>query len=233
MKTPQPKDVHLAGYELTLPTVLRIDGRQSRGGRTTLTIGYGAAYTDTFVASLVGEWLSRHFHRRFGECGRDSEANLATQAFYDKLGTCFGQETPFLAALVSLPLGAAAITGNAPLRARIGKARIKHRTNGDVLSRFMRGGGLVRWTCSGRMRAHHNPKTGLVQVTFDPLPGGLELAGADKLVQPAARPFKQAQAISAWYGFGVPIRDPAELAVMLRKTIDGVRHAPAQRAAHA
>jgi hypothetical protein len=234
MKTPRPKDVHLAGYELTLPTVLRIDGRQSRGGRTTLTIGYGAAYTDTFVPSLVGEWLSRHFHRGFGECGRDSEANLATQAFYDKLGSCFGQETSFLAALVSSPLGAAAISGAAPHRAGIGKARIaERRTNGDVLSRFMRGGGLVRWMCSGRVRAHHNPKTGIAQVTFDPLPGGIELASADKLVQSGARLFKQVQVISAWYGFGVPIRDPAELAVMLRKTIDGVRHAPAQRAAHA
>ena len=234
MKTPRPNDVHFAGYELTLPTVLRIDGRQSRGGRTTLTIGYGATYTDTFIASLVGEWLSRHFHRRFGECGRDSEANLATQAFYDKLSSYFGQETPFLAALVLSPLGAAAISGAAPLRASIGKARIaERRTNGDVLSRFMRGGGLVRWTCSGRVRAHHNSKTGIAQVTFDPLPGGIELASADKIVQSGARPFKQAQVISAWYGFGVPIRDPAELAVMLRKTIDAVRHAPARRAAHA
>jgi hypothetical protein len=39
--------------------------------------------------------------------------------------------------------------------------------------------------------------------------------------------------ISAWYGFGVPIRDPADLAGMLRKTIDGARQAPALRAAHA
>lgn len=234
MKTSRSKDVHLAGYELTLPTVLCIHGRQSRGGPTTLTMGYGAAYTDAIVASLVGEWLSRHLHRRFVECGHDSEANLATQAFYDKLGSCFGRDTPFLAALVSPPPGAAAISGSAPLRAGIGKARVAEcRTNGGALSRFMRGGGLMRWTYSGRLRAHHNPKTGIAQVTFDPLPGGIELASADKLAQPGARPFKQALVIGAWYGFGVPIRDPAELAVMLRKTIDGVRHAPAQRAAHA
>jgi hypothetical protein len=234
MKTPRPKDRHLAGYERTLPTVLCVDGRQSRGGRTTLAMGYEATYTDGFIAMLVGEWLSRHFHRRFVECGRDSEANLATQAFYDKLGSCFGQDTPFLAALVSSPLGAAALSDSVPLRAGIGKARIaERRTNGDVLSRFVRGGGLMRWTCSGRVRAHHNPKSGIAQVTFDPLPGGIELASPDKLAQSGARPFKQAQVISAWYGFGVPIRDPAELAVMLRKAIDGVRHPPAQRAAHA
>jgi hypothetical protein len=238
MKTTRSKNLqkNLAGYERTLPTVLYIDGRQSRGGggRTTLAMGYAAAYADTIVAPLIGEWLSRYFHRRFAECGRDSEANLATQAFYDKLSSCFGQETPFLAALVSSPPGTAAISGSAHPGAHIGKARLgERRINGDALSRFTRGGGLVRWTCSGRVRAHHNPKTGIAQITFDPLPGGIELSSADKLAQPAARPFKEAQVISAWYGFGVPMRDPAELAALLRKTLGGVRHAPAQRAAHA
>ena len=234
MKTPRLKNLHLTGRELTLPTVLCIDGRQSRGGRTTLNMGYTAAYGDTIVAPLVGEWLSRHFHRRFTECGRYSEANLATQALYDKLASYFGQDTPFLAALVSSPLGASPVSGSAPLGRRIDKARFaERRINGDVLSRFMRGGGLVRWTCSGQVRAHHNPKTGIAQVTFDPLPGGIELSGTDKLPQSSARPFKEAQVISAWYGFGVPIRDPAELADTLRKSTGGVRRAPAQRAAHA
>jgi hypothetical protein len=228
------KNLHLAGCELTLPTVLSIDGRHSRGGRTTLAIGYAAAYADAIIAPLVGEWLSRHFHRRFVECGRDSEANLATQAFYDKLGSCFGQETPFLAALVLSPRVAAAISGSAQPGAAIGEARFsERRINGDSLSRFLRGGGLVRWTCSGRVRAHHNSKTGHAQVTFDPLPGGIELSSADKLVQSGTRPFKETQVISAWYGFGAPIRDPAELAALLRKTLGEVRRAPAQRAAHA
>ena len=216
------------------PTVLCIESRHSRGGRTSLAMGCGAAYADTFVAALIGEWLSGHFHRRFVECGRDSEANLATQAFYEKLDAYFGRETPFLAALVSLPLGAVAVSGGASRHAGISNARsAERRTNGDVLSRFMRGGGLVRWTCCGRVRAHHNPKTGIAQITFDPLPGGIELASANKLAQSGARLFKQAQVISAWYGFGVPIRDPADLVGMLRRTIDGSRHAPALRAAHA
>jgi len=89
---------------------------------------------------------------------------------------------------------------------------------------------LVRWNCGGRVRAHHNPKTGIAQVTFDPLPGGIELADADKLAQSGARLFKDAHVASAWYGFGVPIRDPAELVVTLRNAIGGeLRHAPAQR----
>jgi hypothetical protein len=238
MKTPRPKNLHgnrhSAGYELTLPTVLCIDGRQSRGGRRALAIGYTAAYADTIVAPLVGEWLSRHFHRQFTECGRYSEANLATQALYDKLASYFGRDTPFLAALISSPMGASTVSGSAPHGAGIGKAPFaERRTNDDVLGRFMRGGGLVRWTCSGRVRAHHNPNTGIAQVTFDPLPGGIELSSTDKLAQFGARPFKEAQVISAWYGFGAPIRDPAELATLLRKTIGGARHAPAQRTAHA
>jgi hypothetical protein len=238
MKTPRPKNhhsnLHSAGYELALPTVLRIDGRQSRGGRTTLTIGYTAAYADTVVAPLVGEWLSRHFHRRFTECGRYSEANLATQALYDKLASCFGPDTPFLAALVSSPMGASAVSHSAPRSARLGKARFAERPiDADFLGRFMRGGGLVRWTCSGRVRAHHNPNTGIAQITFDPLPGCVELSGTDKLAQSGAGPFKEAQVISAWYGFGAPIRDPAELVTLLRKTIGGAPHAPARRAAHA
>jgi hypothetical protein len=232
MKISRPKNLHLAGYALS--TVLCIDGRQSRGGRTTLAMGYTAAYADTVVAPLVGEWLLRHFHRRFTECGRHSEANLATQALYDKLASYFGQDTPFLAALVSSPTGASAVLGSAPLGAGIGKARFaERRINGDVLSRFMRGGGLVRWACSGRMRAHHNPNTGTAQVTADPLPGGIELSSTDNLAQSGARPFKQAQVISAWYGFGAPIRDPAELAALLRRTIGRVRRPSAQRAAHA
>jgi hypothetical protein len=159
MKT-RPRDPHLAGYELTLPTILCIESRQSRGGRTSLALGYGAAYKDTLIAALIGEWLSRHFHRGFVECGRESGANLATQAFYDKLDACFGRETPFLAALVSLPLGAAAVSGGGSRHAGVSNAcSAERRTNGDVLGRLMRGGGLARWMCCGRVRAHHNPKS--------------------------------------------------------------------------
>ena len=234
MKNHRPKNLHLAGYELTLPTVLCIDGRQSRGGRMTMAMGYVTAYADTIVAPLVGEWLSRHFHRRFVEHGRGVEGGLAAEAFYDKLASHFGRDMPFLAAVVSSPLGISAISGIALESAGAEKKHLaERRINGDVLCRFMRGGGLVRRNCSGRVRAHHNPKTGIVQVTFHPLPGGIELISTDKLAPAGAKPFKEAHVISAWYGFGVPISDPAELVVTLRNAIGQPRHAPAQRAAHA
>jgi hypothetical protein len=88
-------------------------------------------------------------------------------------------------------------------------------------------------SCSGCARAHHNPKTGIAQVTFDPLPGGIELISTDSFAWSGARPFKDAHDVSAWYGFGVPIRDPAEIVVMLRNVIVEPRHAPVRRAAHA
>ena len=233
MKNHRSKNLHLAGFELTAPTVLCIDGRRSRGGRMTLLMGYVTAYADTIVASLAGEWLSRHLHRRFVEHGRDAEGDLAAQAFYDKLANLFGRDVPFLAAVMSPPLGTSAIPGVA-LEGGTGKTHLaEHRIDGDVLCRFVRGGGLVRWNCSGRVRAHHNLRTGIAQVTFDPLPGGIELAGTDKLAQSGARALKQTQVVSAWYGFGVPIRDPTEFVVTLRNAIGELRHAPAQRAAHA
>jgi hypothetical protein len=197
-------------------------------------MGYVTAYADTIVAPLAGEWLSRHFQRRFVERGRGAEGDLAAQAFYDKLASLFRRDVPFLAAVVSPPLGTFAIPGIALESAGTGKTHLaEHRIDDDVLCRFVRGGGLVRWNCSGRVRAHHNPRTGIAQVTFDPLPGGIELAGTDKLAHSGARALKPTQVVSAWYGFGVPIRDPAELVVTLRNAIGAQRHAAAQRAAHA
>ncbi len=217
MKTLRAKNLQLAGIELVLPTVLFIDGRQSKGARPTLTIGYATGYVDTIIAPLVAEWLSRHFHGRFTEHGRGAEGDLAAEAFYDKLASHFGREAPFLAAIVAQPH----------------KDRQRH-ANGNVLSRFMSGGGLVRWTCEGPVRAFINPKTSAAQVAFEPLPGGIELANTDKFDLPTTRLCKRANAATAWYGFGVPISDPADTVLMLRNDISASRHAHAhaRRAAH-
>jgi hypothetical protein len=83
MRNYRVKNLQLAGIELVLPTVLCIDGRQSKGGRTTLTVGYATGYVDTIVAPLVAEWLARHFHGRFSEHGRGAEGDLAAEAFYE------------------------------------------------------------------------------------------------------------------------------------------------------
>jgi hypothetical protein len=99
----------------------------------------------------------------------------------------------------------------------------------------MSGVGLARWTFDGAVRAFINPRTGAAQVAFEPLPGGIELADTDKFDLHNAKLCKRANAATAWYGFGVPMRDPADIVLMLRNDISASRHAHAnaRRAAHA
>jgi hypothetical protein len=236
MKNLRAKNLQLAGIELVMPTVLCIDGSASKG-RPTLTIGYATGYVDTIVAPLAAEWLSRQVRRRFSEHGRGAEGEIAVEAFYDKLAFEFTRKTPFLAAIVSLHH--AASLGFGIGQTANGAAVKPHdcgrrRVNGDVLSRFMNGAGLVRWMFEGPVHAFINPKTGAAQVAFEPLPGGIELTGTDKLDSSSARLCTRANEAVAWYGFGVPIRDPAELVLMLRNEIAEARRvqAHARRTAH-
>jgi hypothetical protein len=217
VRSQRTKNLQLAGIELVLPTVLCIDGRQYKGERTTLTVGYATGYVDTIVAPLVAEWLARHFHGRFSEHGRGAEGDLAAEAFYDMLASHFRRQTPFLAAIVSQP-----------------HSNGQRHGNGDGLSRFMSGAGLARWTFDGAVRAFINPRTNAAQVAFEPLPGGMELANMDKFDLSGARLCKRANGATAWYGFGVPMRDPADIVLMLRNEIGAARraHAHARRAAH-
>jgi hypothetical protein len=236
MKNLRAKNLQLAGIELVMPTVLCIDGRASKG-RPTLTIGYATGYVDTIVAPLAAEWLSRQIRRRFGEHGRGAEGDIAVEAFYDKLASEFTREMPFLAAIVS-PHHAASLgfgidqTANGAVIKPHDYGR--RRVNGDVLSRFMDGAGLARWMFAGPVHAFINPKTGAAQVAFEPLPGGIELTDTDKPDSSGARLCKRANEAVAWYGFGVPIRDPAEIVLMLRNEIAEARNAQAhaRRTAH-
>jgi hypothetical protein len=210
MKTSRAKTLQLAGVELVLPTVLCIDDRHAKGAHTTLTVGYATGYVDTIVAPLAAEWLSRHFHHRFAEHGDGAEGDLAAAAFYDKLASYFVRQTPFLAAIVSQP------------------HNDRHRHgNGDILSRFMSGGGMARWTCDGPVRAFINPRTGAAQVAFEPLLGGIELASIDSFALSGTKPCRRTHEATAWYGFGVPISDPADIVLMLRNEINGSRRAHA------
>lgn len=228
MKT-RAKNLQLAGIELVLPTVLCIEGGQIKGARTTLTVGYAADYVDSIVAPLVAEWLSRNFYGRFGEHGRGAQGDLAAEAFYDKLASHFRRKTPFLAAIVSC--SGANQPVHSAIRPHNGGQR---RRNADMLSRFMSGVGLARWTFAGRVHAFINPKTGAAQVAFEPLPGGIEMTKTNKIDLSSGKLCKRTNEATAWYGFGVPLRDPADIVLMLRNEISAARHAhaPARRAAH-
>jgi hypothetical protein len=235
MKTLRAKNLQLAGIELVLPTVLCINGRPAKGARTTVTVGYATGYVDTIVAPLVAEWLSRHFHRRFAEHGRGAEGDLAAEALYDMLASRFGRQTPFLAAIVSSH-DVAVRSGDQAANSAASKPHNGcHRdSNGDALSRFVNGAGLTRWTFDGAVRAFINPRTGAAQVAFAPLPGGIEFASTDNFDSPSTKICRRTNEATAWYGFGVPISDPADIVLMLRNKISASHHAAAhaRRAAH-
>jgi hypothetical protein len=234
VKTSRAKNLQLAGIELVLPTVLCIDGRQARGARTTLTVGYATGYVDTIVAPLVAEWLSRHFHRRFAEHGRGAEGDLAAEAFYDKLASHFGRDTPFLAAIVCRHDPVLGLGSDQILDVGAAKLRNGNHRHGDALSRFISGAGMTRWTFDGTVHAFINPKTGAAQVAFEPLPGGIELINTNKFDPPSTKLARRSNEAMAWYGFGVPVSDPADIVLTLRNQITASRHAPApaRRAAH-
>src|SRR5262249_61918586 len=101
--------------------------------------------------------------RRFTEHGRGAEGDLAAEAFYDKLASHFRRETPFLAAIV------------APHH----NERHRH-SNGDILLRFMSGGGLARWIFEGAVRAFINSKKKAAPAAVRPVPGGIGFADTDK-----------------------------------------------------
>src|SRR5689334_12940765 len=163
MKAPRAKNLQLAGIELVLPTVLCIEGRQINRARPTVTVGYAAGYVDSIVASVVAEWLSRHFHGRFSEHGRGPEGDLAAEAFYDKLARNVGTEAPFLTAIVSVP-EPGMTRSLPPLHSAPKPHSGGHRNgNGDLLSRFTNGAGLARWAFAGPIHAFINAKTGAAQ----------------------------------------------------------------------
>ncbi len=236
MRSQRAKNLQLAGIELVLPTVLCVEGRPFKGARTTLTIGYASSYVDTIVAPLVSEWLSRYFHGNFSEDGRGAEGALATAAFYDKLARDFDREAPFLAAIVSSRrAGAAHLHGDQVPHPALKPHDGGHRHgNGDSLSRFMTGVDLARWNFAGAAHAFINAKTGAAQVAFEPLPGGIELTSVDKIDLPSSKTTRRTNEATAWYGFGMPMRDPADIVLMLRNEISASRHAQSQarRAAH-
>ncbi len=235
MRSQRAKNLQLAGVELVVPTVLCIEGRQLKRARTTVTVGYATSYVDSIVAPLVAEWLSRHFHGRFSEHGRGAEGDLAAEAFYDKLARNVRSEAPFLAAIVSLheTPTASSLATHQPVHSASKPHNGQCHSNGDMLSRFMTGVGLARWNFAGVAHAFINAKTGAAQVAFEPLPGGIELTSADKINLPSGKRSKRTNEATAWYGFGVPIRDPADIVLMLRNELSTLRHAQARRAAHA
>jgi hypothetical protein len=168
---------------------------------------------------LVAHWLEHTFHRRFVEDLRGAESDLATAAFNDKLTGGFEDESAFAAALVfprgrSVPRSADQVSSNgAPVR------HARRTARGSAFSRFVNGTELAKWTFHGRAHAHFDPAAGTVQVAFDELPGSITFVSEPKSPTLASRSPARSHKVSAWYGFGTPIRRPDAAIEALRGAV--------------
>lgn len=216
------KNLHLSGIDVLLPALVSIDGHHPSNARQVqIAISFAQGHVQNIVAALVAHWLEETCDRRFAEDERCVEGDLAATVFYDKLNTCFDDDSTFVAALMfpkhpapamlGFDLEAASADKAASWAARCGRG-------GRVFSRFMNGSELARWIFSGRVRAYLNPPAGAVQVAFEELPGGIAFESKSRSVR-APRVIEHVRQMTAWYGFGSLIRPPAAAIATLRDAI--------------
>jgi hypothetical protein len=203
----QCKNPQLAGINVVLPAVFAIEGKRcDTAKRLNIIVGFAAGGAGSIVAAAAGQWLSQLCHRHFVEVGRGADGDLAAEAFYDKLASVFPDDSPFVAVLVP-------------------QHRASRVLDGDVLSRLPGGAGLARWKFGGPVRAYLNPATGVAQLTFNQLPGGITLASRAEFDASISRAFERCHDAGAWYGFGVPMCEPAKAVMTLRDEFAGLRGA--------
>jgi hypothetical protein len=213
-------NLRLSGIDIVLPALVAIEGRAA-DRPVGLIMGFAARYTDSTVCALVGQWLSQLFHRSFVEHGRGIDGDLAAEAFYDKLAHDFDEDTPFVAAIALRKddIGHMPFETSPSAGAMLQPGRGGNAGQHGAFLRFVGGTELARWQMCGRVRAFLNPQVGTAQVTFDDLPGGIGLISTGRLPASVARTMDRARQVAAWYGFGVPIRKPADAVMVLRNEI--------------
>jgi hypothetical protein len=211
-------NLQLSGVDIVLPALVCIEGQADRS--LGLIIGFAERYADGMIASLVGQWLLHLLRRPFLERDRCGDSNLAATALYDKLSHDFGSDNPFVAAIAlrkelaaNVPIE---ISPFAPATVHSGKGR---NFDNRALSKFIICTEFARWHICGGVHAFLNPNTVTAHVTFDELPGGIDLIGAGRLPASAARTLERTHRVSAWYGFGAPLRSPADAVMKLRNKI--------------
>ena len=246
MRSVRCKNLHLAGIDILLPALVCIDGQQTGRRHTSLIIGFAEGYADHIVGPLVEQWLGHLLRRQFVEHARGDEGDLAADAFYDKLAYEFADGVPFVSALIvsrdkafEASLGVSHV---APVLPRSGGAQDAAGNERRALMRLIHGDEVAKWNFSGRVRAYLGTGAETAQVSFEDLPGGIELIStnrspnrsANKSAVSLPRTLAGTREVNAWYGFGVPLRNPAEAIVKLRNEIAALRRPGAEtRAAHA
>jgi hypothetical protein len=233
MRAVRCRNLRLSGIDVLLPALVSIDGRRPDDAREVqIAVSFAEGHVQRIVAALVAHWLEHTFHRRFVEDPQSAESDLATAAFYDKLASDFEDESALVAALVfprrrSVPRSADPVSSNSAPDAR-------RTARGSVFSRFVNGTELAKWIFHGRVRAHVDPAAGKVQVAFDELPGSITFVSEPKSPTLASRSHARSNEVSAWYGFGTPIRRPDAAIETLRDAVAArIRRAKAPTAHHA
>ena len=133
------------------------------------------------VADLVAAWLSERLGHGFVERRRGDDGNLASEVLHDELEGLFRGKA--MIGMIELEGGAA----DSAL------------PNPGLLQSFTDAGSIA-FKRQGLAHAFCNEATGLIQVTFDHLPGELEFVSARSVK--ASRPAPAHAEITTWYGFG-------------------------------
>lgn len=227
MRRMRCKNLHLSGIDVLMPALVSIDGHlPGNARRVQIAMSFAQGRAQNVVAELVAYWLEESYHRSFAEDARSVDGDLAAVAFYDKLRTCFDDDSTLVAALM-FPKRLAPAMLDFDLDAAFDNSR-----RGRIFSKFLNGSELARWMFSGRVRAYLNPAADAAQVAFDELPGGIAFESRSKS-RPASWMVEHAHNATAWYGFGNLIRPPAAAIGTLRDAIAAkTRRAKAPAANH-
>ncbi len=200
------KNLQLAGIDVVLPAVVSIEAQEpERPKRMHVIAGFAAEEVDDIIPALVGQWLSHLCHGHFVDNGRGVDGDLAAEAFYDKLASAFSDHAPFVVTLIP--------------RAR--NVRLVHRR---LPSPLIGGRSSCALEISRTGAGLSESRNGRAQVTFDEFPGGITLVSRNGFPASIFRVFEQCHDVSAWYGCGVPRRDPAKVIVALRDQVADPRH---------
>lgn len=220
MRTVRCRNLRLSGIEVLLPALVSIDGRRPDDAREVqIVVSFAEGHVQSVVAALVGHWLEHTFHRRFVENPRSTESDLAAAAFYDKLASGFENECAFAAALL-FPRRRGVFRSTDPLSSNGAPVRRPRRSaRRSAFSGFVNGTELAKWSYHGRVRAHVDSSAGTVQVAFDELPGSITFVSDPKSPTQASRSLARSHQVSAWYGFGTPIRRPDAAIATLRDAV--------------
>jgi tripartite-type tricarboxylate transporter receptor subunit TctC len=212
--------------DIAVPGFLCIQGPSNRTGKSMhMIVGFAIGGVVELTGQLIAHWLFEQFGREFVVADpRDSECNIAIDAFHDKLNHTFAHHSPLIAIIAS--------TSGTQFKFTCANAAAES-------VEFIAEIALVKRRFHGLTHSYVELNTGRVQVLLDNLPGELEFTSSGGLLTSAAitrhsaskfrRRSSQREA-SAWYGLGVCKGTPAEIIEKLTSHFRPAHHPHASAA---